>query len=61
MSTANGSAQILDDLALAHALADLADAITLDRFQTLRRLNHQMCDELLALHGLRFQLRDLHR
>ncbi len=33
MSTANGSAQILDDLALAHSLADLADAITLDRYQ----------------------------
>ena len=33
MSTANGSTQILDDLALAHALADLADAITLDRYQ----------------------------
>lgn len=33
MSTANGSVQILDDLALAHALADLADAITLDRYQ----------------------------
>jgi len=33
MSSANGSAQILDDLALAHALADLADAITLDRYQ----------------------------
>ncbi len=33
MSTANGVAQILDDLALAHALADLADAITLDRYQ----------------------------
>jgi len=33
MSTAKGSAQILDDLALAHALADLADAITLDRYQ----------------------------
>ncbi len=33
MSTSNGSAQILDDLALAHALADLADAITLDRYQ----------------------------
>ena len=33
MSTANGSAQILDDLALAHALADLADSITLDRYQ----------------------------
>ena len=30
MSTAKDSAQILDDLALAHALADLADAITLD-------------------------------
>jgi histidinol-phosphatase len=35
MSSANGSAQILDDLALAHALADLADAITLDRYQSL--------------------------
>jgi histidinol-phosphatase len=34
MSAANRSAQILDDLALAHALADLADAITLDRYQT---------------------------
>ena len=34
MSTANGSEQILDDLALAHALADLADAITLDRYQS---------------------------
>ena len=34
MSTANGTAQILDDLALAHALADLADAITLDRYQS---------------------------
>ena len=34
MSTTNGSAQILDDLALAHALADLADAITLDRYQS---------------------------
>jgi histidinol-phosphatase len=34
MSTANGAAQILDDLALAHALADLADAITLDRYQS---------------------------
>ena len=34
MSTGNGSAQILDDLALAHALADLADAITLDRYQS---------------------------
>ena len=33
MNMANGSAQILDDLALAHALADLADAITLDRYQ----------------------------
>ena len=33
MSTANDPAQILDDLALAHALADLADAITLDRYQ----------------------------
>ena len=34
MSAANRSAQILDDLALAHALADLADAITLDRYQS---------------------------
>jgi len=34
MSSANGSAQILDDLALAHALANLADAITLDRYQS---------------------------
>ena len=34
MRTANRSAQILDDLALAHALADLADAITLDRYQS---------------------------
>ncbi len=34
MSSANRSAQILDDLALAHALADLADAITLDRYQS---------------------------
>jgi histidinol-phosphatase len=34
MSTGNDSAQILDDLALAHALADLADAITLDRYQS---------------------------
>jgi histidinol-phosphatase len=34
MSTGNGSAQILDDLALAHALADLADAITLERYQS---------------------------
>ena len=34
MSTANRSAQILDDLALAHALADLADVITLDRYQS---------------------------
>ena len=33
MNTANGLAQIVDDLALAHALADLADAITLDRYQ----------------------------
>jgi histidinol-phosphatase len=33
VSTANGVAQILDDLAFAHALADLADAITLDRYQ----------------------------
>ena len=32
MSTGNDSAQILDDLALAHALADLADAISLDRY-----------------------------
>jgi histidinol-phosphatase len=34
MSTGNDSAQILDDLALAHALADLADAISLDRYQS---------------------------
>jgi histidinol-phosphatase len=34
MSTGNSSAQILDDLALAHALADLADTITLDRYQS---------------------------
>jgi histidinol-phosphatase len=34
MSSANESAQILDDLALAHALADIADAITLDRYQS---------------------------
>jgi histidinol-phosphatase len=34
MSTADGPAQILDDLALAHALADLADAISLDRYQS---------------------------
>ena len=33
MNTASGLVQILDDLALAHALADLADAITLDRYQ----------------------------
>jgi histidinol-phosphatase len=33
MSSAKASEQILDDLALAHALADLADAITLDRYQ----------------------------
>jgi histidinol-phosphatase len=34
MSTGNSSAQILDDLALAHALADLADAISLGRYQS---------------------------
>ena len=34
MSAANRSAQILDDLALAHALADLADANTLYRYQS---------------------------
>jgi histidinol-phosphatase len=34
MSTGKVSAQILDDLALAHALADLADAISLDRYQS---------------------------
>ena len=34
MSSANGSAQILDDLALAHALADLSDVITLERYQS---------------------------
>ena len=34
MSTGKDSAQILDDLALAHALADLADAISLDRYQS---------------------------
>ena len=33
MSTDKGSFDLLDDLALAHALADLADAITLDRYQ----------------------------
>jgi histidinol-phosphatase len=33
MSSAKASEQILDDLALGHALADLADAITLDRYQ----------------------------
>ena len=33
MSTDQGSFDVLDDLALAHALADLADAITLDRYQ----------------------------
>ena len=33
MSTGKVSEQILDDLALAHALADLADAISLDRYQ----------------------------
>ena len=34
MSSANVAAPIRDDLALAHALADLADAITLDRYQS---------------------------
>ena len=34
MSSAIGSAQILDDLALAHALADLSDVITLERYQS---------------------------
>ena len=34
MSTGTDSAQILDDLALAHALADLADAISLNRYQS---------------------------
>ena len=33
MSTEKGSIDLLDDLALAHALADMADAITLDRYQ----------------------------
>ena len=33
MSTDKGSFDLLDDLALAHALADMADAITLDRYQ----------------------------
>ena len=33
MSTDKGSLDLLDDLALAHALADMADAITLDRYQ----------------------------
>jgi len=33
MSTNKSSVEILDDLALAHALADLADAISLDRYQ----------------------------
>ena len=33
MSTDQGSFDVLDDLALAHALADMADAITLDRYQ----------------------------
>jgi histidinol-phosphatase len=33
MSADKGSFDLLDDLALAHALADLADAITLDRYQ----------------------------
>jgi histidinol-phosphatase len=33
MSTNKDSIDLLDDLALAHALADLADAITLDRYQ----------------------------
>ena len=34
MSTNKDSIDLLDDLALAHALADLADAITLDRYQS---------------------------
>jgi histidinol-phosphatase len=34
MSTDKGSIDLLDDLALAHALADMADAITLDRYQS---------------------------
>ena len=33
MSTDMGSFDLLDDLALAHALADVADSITLDRYQ----------------------------
>ena len=33
MSTNKVSIDLLDDLALAHALADMADAITLDRYQ----------------------------
>lgn len=33
MSTEMGSFDLLDDLALAHALADVADSITLDRYQ----------------------------
>ena len=33
MSTDKGSNDLLDDLALAHALADMSDAITLDRYQ----------------------------
>ena len=33
MDTGTNSTDLLDDLALAHALADLADAITLDRYQ----------------------------
>ena len=33
MSTNKGSFDLQDDLALAHALADMADAITLDRYQ----------------------------
>lgn len=33
MSTGKGAIDLLDDLALAHALADMADAITLDRYQ----------------------------
>ena len=33
MNTAQDSFDLKDDLALAHALADLADAITLDRYQ----------------------------
>ena len=33
MSTNKDAIDLLDDLALAHALADMADAITLDRYQ----------------------------